>query len=92
MPKAGTIPDSVLRLAAAFRHLIVVDLPRARLYLLQNDGGELKLVRNQYAAMARTAGASRAPATTARRSASTTSPAGSTVRSCRPSTAPARSR
>jgi len=51
VPKAGTIPDSVLRLAAAFKHLIVVDLPRARLYVLKNEGGELKLVRNQYASI-----------------------------------------
>ncbi|WP_245585130.1 L,D-transpeptidase family protein [Solimonas flava] len=51
VPQAGTMPDAVLRLAASFKHLIVVDLPRARLYLLQNDHGQLKLLRNHYAAM-----------------------------------------
>lgn len=51
VPKPGTMPDSVLRLAASFKHLIVVDLPRARLYVLGNEQGRLKLLRNHYAAM-----------------------------------------
>ncbi|NGY06403.1 L,D-transpeptidase family protein [Solimonas terrae] len=51
VPKAGTMPDSVLRLATSFKHLIVVDLPRARLYVLGNDGGQLKLISHHYAAM-----------------------------------------
>jgi murein L,D-transpeptidase YafK len=67
VPKPGTLPDSVLRLAAGFKHLIVVDLPRARLYVLQNEQGQLKLLRNQYAAMGKkgwgkqTAGDNRTP-------------------------------
>lgn len=51
VPKAGTMPDSVLRLARNFRHLIVVDLPRARLYVLGNEDGHLKLLSHHYAAM-----------------------------------------
>src|SRR3546814_11072954 len=45
------MPDSVLRLAASYKHLIVVDLPRARLYVLGNEGGHLKLLSHHYAAM-----------------------------------------
>ncbi len=51
IPAPDTLPNAVLQLADSARHLIVVDLPRARLYLLQNDGGSLKLVRHHYAAM-----------------------------------------
>lgn len=51
VPKPGTIPDSVLRLAASYKHLIVVDLPRAHLYVLGNEGGHLKLLSHHYAAM-----------------------------------------
>ncbi len=51
VPQPGTMPNSVLRLAASFKHLIVVDLPHARLYVLGNDNGKLRLLSHHYAAM-----------------------------------------
>ena len=53
VPADGTIPDSVLQLAGGFRHVIAVDLPRARLYVLENREDGLHLVRSHYAAMGR---------------------------------------
>jgi len=44
-----SVPDVILRLSAAHRHAVVVDLPRARLYLLENRDGELHVIRNYYA-------------------------------------------
>lgn len=67
IPKAGTMPNSVLRLADSFKHLIVVDLPRARLYVFGNDDGKLTLLHHYYAAMGKngwgkqTAGDNRTP-------------------------------
>lgn len=53
-PPPGTVPNTVLQLAAPYRHLVVVDLGRARLYLLENRGADgLQLVRHHYAAMGR---------------------------------------
>ena len=51
IPAAGTVPNAVLQLAPNYQHLVVVDLPRARLYLMRNEGGTLKLVHHHYAAM-----------------------------------------
>jgi murein L,D-transpeptidase YafK len=51
IPPPGTLPNAVLQLADSFQHLIVVDLPRARLYLLKNNGGQLELVRHHYSSM-----------------------------------------
>lgn len=51
VPQIGYVPNSVLQLASVHKHLIAVDLPRARLYILNNEDGELKLVRHHYAAM-----------------------------------------
>ncbi|HUP91190.1 MAG TPA: L,D-transpeptidase family protein [Solimonas sp.] len=53
VPPPGAVPNSVLKLAPMYKHLIVVDLPRARLYIMENKNGELKLVRHHYAAMGR---------------------------------------
>ena len=44
-----SVPDVILRLSDAHRHAVVVDLPRARLYLLENRDGELHVIRNYYA-------------------------------------------
>ena len=46
----GTLPDVFLRLAKVHRHAVVVDLPRARLYLLEVSDGSMKVVKNFYAA------------------------------------------
>jgi murein L,D-transpeptidase YafK len=67
VPETGTMPNSVLRLASSFKHLIVVDLPRARLYVFGNEDGKLKLLHHYYAAMGKngwgkqTAGDNRTP-------------------------------
>lgn len=53
LPADGTVPAAVLQIAPGFRHLIAVDLPRARLYVLENRDGALHLVRSHYAAMGR---------------------------------------
>jgi murein L,D-transpeptidase YafK len=45
----GAVPDVLLRLSPARRHAVVVDLPRARLFLIENRDGELRVVRNYYA-------------------------------------------
>ncbi len=49
----GSLPTTLLKLSDAQRYAIVVDLPRARLYVLENTGGSLKVVREHYAAMGR---------------------------------------
>jgi murein L,D-transpeptidase YafK len=47
----NTAPDVFLQLAKVHRHAVVVDLPRARLYLLEiADGGAIRVVKNFYAA------------------------------------------
>lgn len=51
VPPEGTVPNAVLQLAPAHRHLLVTDLERARLYVFENRDGALKLVRHHYAAM-----------------------------------------
>lgn len=51
VPPAGAVPNTVLKLADSYKHLVLVDLPRARLYVLKNDGGQLSLVQHNYAAM-----------------------------------------
>jgi murein L,D-transpeptidase YafK len=47
----GAVPDVLLHLSRAHRHAVVVDLPRARLYLVENRNGELRVVRDYYASI-----------------------------------------
>jgi len=47
----GSLPASLLKLSDSQRYAVVVDLPRARLYVLENHKGSLKVVREHYAAM-----------------------------------------
>ena len=42
-------PDVILHLAKSHRYAVVVDLPRARLYLFENRDGALRVLRNYYA-------------------------------------------
>ena len=49
LPENAT-PDLVLQLSRRHKHAVIVDLPRARLYLLENQDGKLKVVKNYYAA------------------------------------------
>jgi murein L,D-transpeptidase YafK len=51
VPPEGTVPNALLQLADIYRHVLVVDLRRARLYVMENQDGTLKLVRQQYASM-----------------------------------------
>lgn len=51
--QAGTLPSLLLQVAKAQKYLVVVDLSNARLYLLENLGNELKVLREHYAAMGR---------------------------------------
>ncbi len=66
-PQPGMVPNALLKLADNYKRAIVVDLPRARLYVLSNEHGKLTLERHHYAAMGRngsrkqTAGALRTP-------------------------------
>lgn len=52
VPK-DSLPAVLLKLADEHRYAVVVDLPRARLYVLENSKGTLKVVREHYAAMGR---------------------------------------
>lgn len=53
-PAPGTIPSDILQLSSLHPYVILVDLPKARLYLLKNDsGGQFSLVRQQYAGIGR---------------------------------------
>lgn len=45
----SAVPDVVLHLSKAHRYAVVVDLPRARLYLIENRDGELRVLRDYYA-------------------------------------------
>jgi len=45
----NAVPDVILHLSSAHRYAVVVDLPRARLYLIENRNGELRVLRNYYA-------------------------------------------
>lgn len=53
VPAPGMVPSAVLQLSEGFEHAIVVDLPKARLYVVKNDGGALHVERHHYAAMGR---------------------------------------
>ncbi|MGH8456477.1 MAG: L,D-transpeptidase Cds6 family protein [Stenotrophobium sp.] len=53
-PAPGMLPSDILQLSPRDPYVIVVDLPKARLYLLKNDAdGQMQLVRQQYAGMGR---------------------------------------
>jgi len=52
-PAAGLLPDDVLKLSSDTRYAVVVDLQRARLYVLENRDGGLHLLRSYYASIAR---------------------------------------
>jgi len=47
----GAVPDVILHLSRAHRHAVVVDLPRSRLYLIENQTGALRVARNYYASI-----------------------------------------
>jgi murein L,D-transpeptidase YafK len=47
----GSVPDVILHLSKAHRHAVVVDLPRARLYLIENSDDGMRIIRSYYAAI-----------------------------------------
>jgi murein L,D-transpeptidase YafK len=47
----GAVPDVILNLSQEHPHAVVVDLPRARLYLVENRDGALRVVRSYYASI-----------------------------------------
>ncbi|TXH06054.1 MAG: hypothetical protein E6R07_02595 [Nevskiaceae bacterium] len=54
LPPAGYVPNAILQLDQHHPYFIVVDLPKARLYLMENGkDGEVHLVRDHYAGMGR---------------------------------------
>lgn len=53
---AGATPDAILQLSPLYRHAVLVDLPRARLYLLENGrengpDGSLRVIGSYYASI-----------------------------------------
>jgi murein L,D-transpeptidase YafK len=52
-PMPGMVPNAVMTLAERHRHVVVVDLARARLFVMENRGGELVLLRRHYASIGR---------------------------------------
>ena len=53
LPPPGYMPNTILQLDAEHPYFIVVDLPKARLYLMDNKDGDMHLVRDHYASMGR---------------------------------------
>jgi murein L,D-transpeptidase YafK len=53
VPAPGQVPNAVMALAERHRHVVVVDLTRARLFVMENRGGELVLLRHHYASIGR---------------------------------------
>ena len=48
VPPKGSLPDGIIHLAPLFKHAILVDLTRARLYVVENKDGALALTRHHY--------------------------------------------
>lgn len=49
----GTVPDAIISLSPQTRYVVVVDLPEARLHVVENGPDGPRVVRNFYAAMGR---------------------------------------
>ena len=47
----GTVPDVILQLSKGHPHAVVVDLPRSRLYLLENTQDGMRVLRNFFASI-----------------------------------------
>lgn len=52
-PAPGAQPDVVLTVPDSTHKLVLVDLAKARLYLMENTGGKLAVLQQHYAAMGR---------------------------------------
>lgn len=52
-PPPGDLPDAVLQLSPSTRHVVLTDVARSRLYLLENRDGQLRLARHFYAGIGR---------------------------------------
>lgn len=54
IPTPGYVPNAILQLDRKHPYFIVVDLPKARLYLMENGkDGSAKLIRHQYTSVGR---------------------------------------
>lgn len=53
LPASGLVPNGLLKLSDELRHAVVVDLSKGRAYLLEQDRGSLRAVRNLYAGIGR---------------------------------------
>lgn len=53
LPPAGLVPASLMQLSDDIHHALVVDLNKGRAYLLEQDNGHLRVVRNLYAGIGR---------------------------------------
>jgi len=47
----GSVPDVILQLSKGHPHAVVVDLPRSRLYLIENTRDGVRVLRNFYASI-----------------------------------------
>ncbi|MBV8063288.1 MAG: L,D-transpeptidase family protein [Nevskia sp.] len=52
-PPADRLPSPILRLSPDHHYAIVADLPRSRVYVMENQNGRLRQVRDYYATIAR---------------------------------------
>ena len=48
---AGSVPDVILQLSQRHPHAVIVDLPRARLYLVENTRDGMRIVKNFFASI-----------------------------------------
>lgn len=53
LPAPGLVPSGLLKLSDDLRHALVVDLARGRAYLMAQERGSLRVVRNLYAGIGR---------------------------------------
>ena len=52
-PPANTIPRQFLQLPASSKHAVAVDASRSRMYVFENQNGELKLLSDHYVSVGR---------------------------------------
>lgn len=52
-PAPGELPDAVLQLPPSVRHLLLTDVARSRLYLIESRDGQLRVLRSMYAGIGR---------------------------------------
>ena len=53
LPPPGQVPAMLLKLSDELRHAVVVDLSKGRTYVIENDHGSLRTIRNFYSGIGR---------------------------------------